>query len=279
MYWAKAFAPGDMSCIFKILAHEDAAKMHSLGLSFTVDQGVEVRVCEAGETAIYFNGERINFPTVAGVVGKLGASGARVEIETSLPLSCGFGLSGASALATAYALNALLKIGWNKEELAMVAHISEVENLTGLGDVCAQYHGGCLAKLRPGHPLGAESLRVAEQPIFFRYFSPINTADILRDQSRRERINRAADVGLAQIEVLLGKEDVAFDECISLAKTFAVQSGLLEDAQVKQTIAQVEAAGGHASMIMLGNAVFSTRPFNDARQVGLAYRQAEVIDA
>ena len=279
MHWAKAFAPGDMSCIFKILAHEDAAKMHSLGMSFTVDQGVEVRVCEAGETDVFFNGKRINFPTVASVVGKLGTIGARVEIETPLPLSCGFGLSGASSLATAYALNTLWGIGWNEEQLAMVAHIAEVENLTGLGDVCAQYHGGCLAKLRPGHPLGVEPLNVAEQPIFFRYFSPINTAAVLRDQSRRERINQAADIGLAGIEALLGKEDVVFDECIALAKTFAVQSGLLEDTQVKQAIAQVEADGGHASMIMLGNAVFSTRSFNGAQQTRLAYRRAEVIDA
>ena len=279
MHWAKAFAAGDISCIFKILAHKDAAKMHSLGMSFTVDQGVEVKVVEAAEKAIFFNRERINFPTVASVVGKLGVSGARIEIETPLPLSCGFGLSGASSLATAYALNALLKLGYNEEQLAMVAHVSEVENLTGLGDVCAQYHGGCLAKLRPGHPLGAEPLNVTEQSIFFRYFSPINTADILRDQSRRQRINKAADICLAGIEDLVGAQEVAFNDCILLAKKFADQSGLLEDEQVKKIIAEVEADGGHASMIMLGNAVFSTRPFSGSQQTRLAYRRAEVIEA
>ncbi len=41
-----------------------------------------------------------------------------VEIETPLPLSSGFGLSGASSLAAAYAANALLDLGLSERALA-----------------------------------------------------------------------------------------------------------------------------------------------------------------
>ena len=47
----------------------------------------------------------------------------------------------------------------------MVAHVAEVENRTGLGDVCSQYHGGCLVKLKEGAPLVADRLPITEQPI------------------------------------------------------------------------------------------------------------------
>ena len=149
--------PGNISCVFKVIPHADLARMHSLGMGFTIKEGVEVIVSEHHETEVLFNGECINFPTVRTVVNRLtqnsGIAGIKVDIESSLPLGCGFGLSGAAALATAYALNELLSLHNESEQLAMAAHIAEVENRTGLGDVCSQYHGGCLVKLKEGSPL------------------------------------------------------------------------------------------------------------------------------
>ena len=164
MEQARAFAPGNISCVFKIIPYQDPAKMHSLGMGFTVAEGVEVTVTASRQWEIVFNGRQIHLPTVGSLVGKLTARTMRIEIVSRLPLSCGFGLSGASALATAYAINALFELGLSQEDLAMAAHVAEVENLTGLGDVCAQYHGGCLAKLKEGHPLSAQPLAVPQQP-------------------------------------------------------------------------------------------------------------------
>ena len=56
-------------------------------------------------------------------------------------------------------------LGKSESELAMTAHVAEVENRTGLGDVCSQYHGGCLVKLKEGYPLDAEQLPVHTQHI------------------------------------------------------------------------------------------------------------------
>ena len=185
--------PGNISGVFKIIYHEDATKMHSLGTGFTVKEGVEVAVSRDSHTTVLFNEEKISFPTVSTVVRRLTSQPMRVEIASPLPLGCGFGLSGASALAAAYAVNALLNLGVSRFDLAMIAHVAEVENRTGLGDVCAQYHGGCLVKLREGHPLDAQQLPVREQPIFYKYFSPIQTKEVLENVEQRARINDAAE--------------------------------------------------------------------------------------
>ena len=268
---AKAFAPGNVSCVFKIIPHSEAAKMHSLGMGFTITEGVVATVSRCkSQTSVRFNGSDIHFPTVTSVVQELTSQSVDVDIDSPLPLGCGFGLSGAASLSTAYALNVLLGLGKSNEELAMTAHIAEVENRTGLGDVCAQYHGGCLVKLKKGYPLAAERLAIPEQPIYYRYFSSIQTKTILENANRRERINRAADEALHALEKLTKSDAVDFNACIQLSKRFSLNSGLLEDTRVQDTIREVESAGGVASMIMLGNAVFSTRPFPGATETKLS---------
>ena len=288
-----AFAPGNISCIFKIIPHADATRMHSLGMGFTVKEGVTVNVSAHHETELCFNGKAIDFPTVQAVVDKLagamdGHAGrstkswparVKVSIYSPLPLGCGFGLSGAAALATAYALNEQLGLDKTSEELAMIAHVAEVENRTGLGDVCSQYHGGFLVKLQEGAPLVAERLPISEQPIYYRYFGPIQTSEVLGNPEQVTRINQAADAALAVLRTHTRAETSPelLTACFEVSKQFSVQSGLLSDARVIKTIAQIEAAGGIASMIMLGNGVFSTHAFDGAVETQLCINPARLI--
>ena len=280
---ARAYAPGNISCVFKVIRHTDPARMHSLGMGFTVKEGVEAIVSEYRETAVLFNGERINFPTVSAVVNRLtensGIVGVKVDLTSPLPLGCGFGLSGAASLATAYALNELLSADKDPELLAMTAHIAEVENRTGLGDVCSQYHGGCLVKLKEGSPLTADRLPIAERPIYYRYFGPIQTSEVLGNREQTLRINRAADMALNVLRTLTDTKPSGdlFNACCVVSKRFSVESGLLSDARVIGTIADIEAEGGIASMIMLGNGVFSTHPFENAVETKLVYNPARLI--
>jgi len=274
---ALAFAPGNISCVFKIIPHVDPSRMHSLGMGFTVREGVRATLSPAGETEVFFNGRPMDFPTVRGALARLSAPPLRVELETPLPLSCGFGLSGAAALAASHAADALLGLGRSREELALAAHVAEVEQLTGLGDVCNQHHGGCLLKLTPGQPLAASRLAVPEQPIYYRHFGPILTRQVLGDPARRERINRAADQALDLLRGQVDRPQVDLEGCIRQARSFAAQSGLLADGQVVEAIARIEAEGGAASMIMLGNAVFSNRPFDQAQETALCAHRARVL--
>ena len=280
---ARAFAPGNISCVFKVIPHADPARMHSLGMGFTITEGVEVIVSEHHETEVLFNGERINFPTVRAVVNRLTQNsriaGVKVDLTSPLPLGCGFGLSGAASLATAYALNEFLSARKDNEALAMIAHIAEVKNRTGLGDVCSQYHGGCLVKLQEGSPLTADRLSIGEQPIYYRYFGPIQTSEVLGNKEQTTRINRAADVALRTLQTLTNAKstDNLFNACFAVSKQFSVESGLLSDTRVIETITGIEAEGGVASMIMLGNGVFSTHPFRDAIETKLVHNPARPI--
>ena len=275
---ASAFAPGNVSGVFKIVPDDDPRRMHSLGMGFTVLHGVTATVSEAPAVEIAFNGEVFDFATVRHVAETLVSRPVKVELESALPLSGGFGLSGASALATAYALDAGFELGLDERSLGMAAHVAEVRNLTGLGDVCGQFHGGCLAKLVPGDPLAAVPLPVAGQTVFYRYFSPIRTREVIGDHGQVERINAAADTALADLATLAERGVPEFREYVSVAKRFAVASDLLRHPDVRRTVAEVEAAGGAASMIMLGNAVFSTIEFDGARETMLAKHRVRVVE-
>lgn len=277
---AKAFAPGNISGLFKIIAHDDPAKMHSLGWGFTVEDGVEVIVSRSlnRSTNVTFNGKPIDFPTVTSALDDLASESLSVEITSNLPLSSGFGLSGAATYASLIAANHLLDRGKNRDELAMIAHVAEVRNLTGLGDVCAQHNGGCLVKTIAGHPLAAHRFDMPSVPVFWRYFGKIRTSEILADHDRHELINRSAERALAEIEDAIERGNgITFSDLIALALDFAKSSGLLMDDRVERAIRQAQANGGAATMIMLGNAVFSTAPFPGSTGTTLSNTAAHLV--
>ena len=278
---ANAFAPGNISGLFKIIAHDDPAKMHSLGWGFTVSDGVNVKLTRStsNSTQVTFNDGPIDFPTVSSALHDLTDVNLNVDIASNLPLSSGFGLSGAATFAALIAADSLLDLGKSRNELAMIAHVAEVKNLTGLGDVCSQYNGGCLVKTTVGHPLAATTFYMPPTPVYWRYFSKIRTSEILADHERHKRINQAADEALTTIEnAIQTNTNIAFEELIALALDFAQSSGLLMDDRVKNSIAQANANGGVATMIMLGNAVFSTAPFPGCTETMLSGTAAHLIE-
>ena len=278
---AKAFAPGNISGLFKIIANDDPAKMHSLGWGFTVSDGVNVQLTRSNspETQVSFNCEPIDFPTVTSALRDLSEQPLKVDISSNLPLSSGFGLSGAATFAALIAANHLLDLGTSRHDLAMIAHVAEVRNLTGLGDVCSQFNGGCLVKTTVGHPLAATNIDLLPTPVHWRYFGKIRTSEILADHQRHQQINDAADQVLALIQNTVDNgHNITFPELISLALGFAESSGLLMDNRVKNSISQAQSNGGVATMIMLGNAVFSTAPFPGSTQTMLSSTAAHLIE-
>ncbi len=277
---AVAFAPGNVSGLFKIILDDDPAKMHSLGWGFTVAEGVTATLhpLDEDENKIEFNGSPIIFPTVAEALSELTDQRFHVDLRATLPLSSGFGLSGASTYAALIAADHLIEANRTRDELAMIAHVSEVRNLTGLGDVCSQHNGGCLVKTVPGNPLTATMIEVEPLPIYWRYFSPIRTSEVLSDQERHHQINEAADVALDTLAgILRRRRAVDFAQLTDVALGFATSSGLLVDPDVKNNISEARATGGSASMIMLGNAVFSTVPFEGSVKTTLAEHSAHLL--
>jgi len=270
----KAYAPGNVSCIFRIIDNKDKAKRHSLGVGFTVDKGVIVKVVRADKTRIIVNGKKIRFSTVRMVIDELSSREVRVDIKDSLPSGMGFGISGASALATAYAVNKLLRLGKSKRELAMVAHRAEVLNGTGLGDVGGQYNGGFNIKVKRGKPLDGINLKIKDRCIYYQFFSKISTKKIINSKVKKRRINKAGDRALKRIKLLKNK---TLKDIIRISRDFAVESGLMRNGKVRKLIMDIENKGGNASMIMLGNAVLSDIPFKGCQKAKISEKGAYVI--
>ena len=290
---AKAFAPGNISCVFVIRKNKNPAKSGSLGLGFTINKGatVEIKNWNANKrinnkirkaanmenkNIVYFNNKKINFPTVNSVIEKLTGKKVIVSIKSELPLGAGFGLSGASALATAYALNKLLKSKKSKKELALIAHIAEVENLTGLGDVINQYYGGFLVKYKPSYMFKAEKLPIKNKTVYYGYFSRLDTKKVISNKKIKNKINKAGLKSLSKIKKL-NRGNINLKNLIRISKEFAMESGLLKSNEVKNMVNGIEKNNGNASMIMLGNAVFSDRKFKGSKKIIIKEKGAYLI--
>ena len=290
---AKAFAPGNIICAFVIRKNKNPAKSGSLGLGFTINKGaiVKIKKMNANKTInnkikkaanmenkniVYFNNKKISFPTVNSVIEKLTEEKVIVNIKSELPLGAGFGLSGASALATAYALGKILKLKKSKKELALIAHIAEVENLTGLGDVINQYYGGFLVKYKPSYMFKAEKLPIKNKTVHYRYFGKLDTQKVISNKKIKNKINKAGISSLNRIKSL-DKKDINLKKIIGISKEFSAESGLLKNDKVKSTIKEIEKNNGNASMIMLGNAVFSDKKFRGSKKLIIIDRGAHLL--
>jgi len=274
---AQAFSPGNISCFFQLHDHKNPRWRGSYGLGFTVDKGVTVTVLRAQKTTITFNGTLLHFPTVLYVVLKLTKEPVAIQITSPLPLGSGFGLSGASALATAYALNKLLHLRKTKKQLAVIAHTADAAEGTGLGDVVNQYFGGFLLKTKPSSGFQVKKLSTTNIPIYWYSFGTLLTKGILSKKKLLEKINESAEKALIATKKLLLADDVRFSDLLDVSYEFATSSGLLKDKKTKQMIENIVQNGGHASMIVVGNAVMSDKPFPGSKKLMISDTAAHVI--
>ena len=65
----------------------------------------------------------------------------------------------------------------------------------------------------------------------------------------------------------LNKKDLNLKNLIKISKEFSLNSNLLKNKKVIRTIKRIESKNSNASMIMLGNAVFSDKYFKDSKEL------------
>lgn len=250
----RAFAPGHVTGFFVVRDDADPLRMGSCGAGLSLDDGVYTEVSLADRTRIFLNGAESEAPTTKTLIDLLTSQPVRVESRLSVPIGGGLGASAAGAMSTALALNSLLGLGKTFNELCYAAHVAEVTNRTGLGDVAGMSNGGVEIRLRPGTPFALDRLPVAPQFIYYVHFGPVSTKGVLSDEAEKRRINAS---GKQCLKALLTKP--TFEEFMRLSRAFAVETGLIS-ARALRAVEAVEAAGGMASMAMLGDTVFSTTP-------------------
>ncbi len=244
------FVSASVTAIFSTKLSKNPLRSGSYGVGFTIDKGVYVKL--TNKDGVYLNGERVSFPTVEYVLEKLDANG--IEIKTDVPISCGFGISGASALGTALEVAKVKNLSLSFFELADIAHEAEVINKTGLGDVVTQCYGGVVARLKAASPSKSIVDRFAfKENIDFLVLGKISTKDVLSDEFKRKGINR---IGKKYFRRFM--KSPSLESLFENSKMFAIESGLASD-RIIDVIEAVESNDGMAAMAMLGETVFALK--------------------
>ena len=248
---ARAFVPGHITGFFSPALAPDPAVAGSRGAGLALSDGVTITVRPADEIRVQLNGTETSIEAADRVLTALDAP-ALVEVETTLPVGAGFGVSGAVSLGTALAATAALSTVEPRSEndLVTIAHRAEVEAGTGLGDVVAQARGGVPIRLEAGAPGNGrlDGIPAATRVEYVTY-GEVSTPDVLRGDT--SRIEAAGDRALARLTARPTLE--TFMGC---SRDFTVETGLVTD-RVREAIEAVDAAGGTASMAMLGETVFA----------------------
>jgi pantoate kinase len=248
---ATAFVPGHVTGFFSVHPSDDPAKSGSRGAGLTLSDGVDVTVRRAADPGVRLDGDPVEIAPVGLVLDALGAADrVAVDVESDLPLGTGFGVSGAAALGTALAVNAVLGRGLSENELVTLAHGAEVKAGTGLGDVVAQARGGVPIRLEPGAPgHGMLDGVPARTRVEYVAFGELPTEEVLGGDTAR-----LSAAGGDALSLLVSKPTLP--QFMYASRRFAREAGLLTPT-VRETVEAVSEAGGDASMAMLGETVFA----------------------
>ncbi len=250
---AQAFAPAHISGIFVIEIKKDAKLSGSIGCGLCLEEGAVTKVSIAEKTTIRINNAESEAPTTHTAIRLLTSQPVVVETTLSVPLGCGFGASGAGALSTSLALNEMLSLNLTLNLAADAAHIAEVTNRTGLGDVTGQTAGGIVIRRKAGAPSIGRIDRIPCRDIMISWvsFGEISTKSVLSDDMKKKTINKA---GKSKLKELLKKPTI--ENFFMQSNAFAKEIQLMGP-QVQDAIEAVEAKGGLASQAMLGDTVFA----------------------
>ncbi len=256
----KTFSPSHITGFFEICDNKNPLYKGSVGGGIVLEAGcvTEVSLSEDlshKETKIEINGVEAEANTSKYVVESLAGKykiGIIVSTVFDVPVGAGFGASGAGALSTAIALNALLSLDMTSNEVAQIAHLAEVENNTGLGDVIAETCGGVVIRKKPGPPgIGIiDRIPHRREKISYVVFRERPTKAVLMDDSMKRGINEA---GREAMKELIRKPNL--DNFMLVSRKFSLHSEVISD-KCRDAIEAVEAEGKVASAAMIGDTVF-----------------------
>lgn len=258
----RAFVPGHITGFFEICEGKDMLHTGSRGCGVAVSRGVHttVRIKKASENEVnvHINGRACDCPVTTAAVKeilKLVEEKYRIEVfhKLELPMSYGFGLSGAGSLGAVLAATNALGLSLTLNDCGSIAHCAEVANKTGLGDVIAECTGGVVLRKKPGAP----SIGIADKiPCNLQVAASIvgeelETKSVLLSENKRRAIT---EVGKECMSDILKNPSV--ENFLRLSKKFALKTKLM-DKKVYSAVKELEKKNIEASMVMLGNSIFT----------------------
>lgn len=258
---SKAYCPGHITGFFAIFDEDkDFRKKGSRGAGICLSRGalstVEVESAEKQIIRIYINGKEAKAPVTRLAIQKLLSKKpleVMINTELELPVSQGFGMSGAGALSAVLATAQALKLNSTYNDLVAIAHEAEVRVKTGLGDVVAQATGGFTIRKKEGlPPFGfVDNILLPEREVVLCVIGKgILTKKVLTNPVTRKRI---IQIGSECLKKLV--KNPTLQNFFELSNEFSIKTKLIRR-KVLDAIKDAQKYGC-AAMAMLGNSIFA----------------------
>ncbi len=239
----RAYSPGSVTLFFEIFESANPLFTGSRGVGVCVSRGVYTEIQEGNELRIMVNGKESEGRLQRCIANRYGFTGT-IKNDVELPISQGFGMSGAIALSTSLAL-AKWK-GLTYFEAARIAHEAEIENRTGLGDVASEYEGGFTVRIKPGiQPYGVVDRIPFEGKIKLVIFGePLETRGIISHPQIRKKIEK---LGSWAMDEFLKEKSVK--RAIEIGRKFAFHLNIM-NSELRDFLLRCE----NATQSLIGNA-------------------------
>ncbi len=190
-----------------------------------------------------------------------------------MPIGTGFGTSAGGALTAGLALREALDLPLTYNQIGKIAHVAEIECLTGLGTVSSlTFSGGCVLVVEPGAPGICQIDRIPISPKYMVvagfYKSNIPKRSILSSPQKKKEIN---NYGKNTLEAILAKPTIEnFLEC---CWDFSQKAGFATE-KISKLVASAKKAGAvGAAQNMIGEAVHAIVHEENADSVAEAFKQ------
>ena len=145
--------PGHISGFWYVVKASDPLHTGSLGAGLILEPGLLVEALDDDNCIIEFNDKAITINTYIRANELANIPCSDINVISPYELEVGYGISAGITLGGLFF--SLMKKGFRKSwfEIGRYAHIAEVENVTGYGDVIAEISGGGVELRRmPGAP-------------------------------------------------------------------------------------------------------------------------------
>lgn len=260
------FVPSHITGFFEIIQNSNPLLKGSKGAGITLDEGVvtNTKIKDGnGNIIINVNNKEDSLNTISKKTVKIILDRYNVNIQdydiyinhdSKLPIGAGFGTSAAFALGISFTLPKLMGINISFKEAGEIAHLAEISQSSGLGDVISEMFGGCVIRLNEGSPVkGIIDKIPITKPIYVitKTIGLLETKDIIENPIHQKHINQSGSILLNRLI-----NNPSISNFMKLSRKFANDTQLLSK-EIAEIINILDEETLGASMAMLGNTAFA----------------------